>query len=141
MESMNFIVEIDLTYILELQPIFSLSGFLSDSWLKELSRLLSWVGLIIPALPMLFIFLLRRENPNKPFWVFITLGSLVFCPLSIGQIRWAPYLVIFILPAYAWLVALTIDNIQWKAPGRLHCILRLACLEFSYFGFIFQQVY
>ena len=124
-----------LAYINELQPIFSLSGFLSDSWLKESSKFLLWIGLIIPAFPMLFIFLLRRENPNKPFWVFITLGSLVFCPLAIGQIRWAPYLVIFIIPAYAWLVALIIDNIQWKAPGQLYYILRLSVLGVFIFCF------
>jgi hypothetical protein len=88
--------------ISELQPLLALHR-LPEEWLQELSRFTLWLGIALPAVPILLGGIRTSRGSERHLLTYLGLGALVYVPLAVAQIRWVPYAILFVLPVYALL--------------------------------------
>jgi hypothetical protein len=68
--------QVRLQHIGEAQPLF-LGGSQPN-----LSRFISFLGIAIPTIPVLVYHLVKRYKPDVRFWVYVSMGLLIFVPLN-----------------------------------------------------------
>jgi hypothetical protein len=122
---------VHLVKIKELQPVVPIHALSSDNPVQYLARFIIWLGIIIPGIPVLLYLLFRGSGSSRMAWVYILMASLVYLPLAFREIRWAPYVAILMLPGYAWLVTIIMQEITDRMQGVAAGILRITVLVAS----------
>jgi hypothetical protein len=99
-------IMVRLQHIGETQPVFS------GGWQSGLMRFFIFLGIAVPTIPVLVYLLVKRYKPDVRFWAYLSIGLVIFAPRALRQVRWAPYVGILFLPAYAWLVSKVLERVE-----------------------------
>ncbi len=104
-----------------------------------------WLGLALPALPMLAWNLRWPRRPeHRAAWTYLAIALALFLPLAFYQVRWTGYAVVLLLVPYAELLVRTFERIA-SAGARLQLLLRTAalvvfCGAFTVLGLVLMRV-
>ena len=120
--------QVHLAKIKELQPSISIKALTGDNWLTAFSKSFLWVGIILPGIPLLIARILRTRGSIRLCWGFIGILGLVYIPLSVMELRWAPYTAILMLPAYIWLVIILMQQATDTLRGSMAGLTRIGIL-------------
>jgi hypothetical protein len=120
--------QVHLAKIKELQPSISIKALTGEDWLTAFSKSFLWVGIILPGIPLLVARIRNTQGSTRLGWGFIGIFGLVFVPLSIMELRWAPYTVILILPGYIWLVITLMQQATDTLRGSMAGLARIGVL-------------
>ncbi len=112
----------------EAKPLLSISALYAGRWSEELARFIYWSGIAIPGIAVLLFQLARGRSPEIRFWTYLAIGLVVFLPHLFKNLRWAYYVAVLSLPAYAWLIGEVLHRISNSASGPKVAILRVAVL-------------
>ena len=124
----------------ELQPVISSANLTSDDWLPSLLKFDLWLGIIIPGIPALIYLAVKSHGIKKQLWFFLSICSLLYVPLSVNGIRWAPFTVILMLPGYIVLVASLLQIITRAYEGLTASLLRISLIVSSVIVFSMPTV-
>jgi hypothetical protein len=131
---------VHLSKIKELQPAISFTALNGEDWLNELSKFILWVGIIIPGIPLLISRIWKTSDDVRLGWSFIGILCLVYIPLSIAELRWAPYTAVLMLPGYIWFVTSLMQISSARLHGHMAGIARIAILVSSVVVFALPKV-
>jgi hypothetical protein len=98
--------QVRVQHIGEAQPL------ISGGWQRGLKYFFTCMGIGIPTIPVLVYHLFRRRKSDVRFWVYLSIGLLIFAPLAFQQIHWVPYVGILLLPGYTWLVSRVVEGAE-----------------------------
>jgi len=117
--------------ILEARPLVDFGDIASGNWKAEFVRFSYWMGLIIPAIPVIVLKLVKEPNPGKLFWIFIATTLLIYIPDTFIHLRWIHYAVIILLLPYAFLVSAVLGRVDAMTSGLLASVLRILVILLS----------
>jgi hypothetical protein len=125
--------------IKEIQPVVSLAKLQKGDWWSQVQKFCLWLGITLPVVPTLFVLIKKTRGPERRLWAYMAFSLLAFLPLAVQQIRWAPYVVILSLPAYAWLTAALLDWIKRVFSDKSAARMQIPVLVFCAIWFIFPN--
>ena len=117
--------------ISEVQPLVNIGNISEGIWKPEIGRFSYWMGLMIPALPVMITKLFRTPNPDKMFWVFLFTLFVVYIPHTFLHLRWIHYSVIILILPYAYLVSGILRKMDSLNPGILTSASRIFVILLS----------
>jgi len=120
-----------LSDVKELQPTVSLQAISSGEWGSQFARASLWLGIIVPGIPMLLYLIMKSTGTRRRAWLYLAVCLMVYLPLALKEIRWTPYVVILVLPAYALLVTRVMQYLAEKMATGTAGILRVLVLVAS----------
>jgi hypothetical protein len=110
--------QVRMQHIGEAHPLFW------GGWQRGLTRFSVYLGIAIPSIPVLVYHLVKRRKPDVRLWAYVAIGLLIFTPRAILKIRWVPYVGILLLPGYAWLISMVLENIEHRLSKRKVLLVR-----------------
>jgi hypothetical protein len=131
---------VHLSKIKELQPAISFAALNGEDWLNELSKFILWVGIIIPGIPLLISRIWKTSDDVQLCWSFIGILCIAYIPLSITELRWAPYTAVLMLPGYIWFVSSLMRISSERLHGNMAGIARISILVGSVVIFALPKV-
>jgi len=117
--------------IQEARPLVDFGNVASGNWKAALVRFSYWMGLIIPALPVIVLKLVKEPNPGKMFWVFIATIFLIYIPNTFIHLRWIHYAIICLILPYAYLISAVLSRIDTITSGLLASVSRILIILLS----------
>jgi len=100
--------------VTETQPIVSMVTFQFD-------RLIYFLGIGLMGIPyLLWLYWNEQDDVYRALWILIGIGLLVFLPLTLSAVRWAPYAEILLVPPYAHFVMQVFQKVEQGIgfPGK-----------------------
>ena len=122
--------------ISEALPLVNINKVVAGNWEVQFVRFITWMGILVPALPVLLIKLKKESEPQLRFWVLLAAAFLIFIPLTFMQTRWAHYAVIILLPPYAWLISSILRALDTSLAGWTSSTIRVLVILLSATVFI-----
>ena len=117
--------------ILEVLPLVNFEKISEGIWKPEIVRFSYWMGLLIPALPVLMTRLARDSNPEKMFWILLSTLLLIYIPYTFLHLRWIHYSVILLILPYAYLVSNILRKLESLNKGILASASRIFVILLS----------
>jgi hypothetical protein len=117
--------------ILEVLPLVDFHKVTEGIWKPELIRFCYWMGLLVPAMPVIVTRLVRTPGPDKLFWVFLSALLIIYVPYTFLHLRWIHYAVILLILPYAFLISSILRMIDSRKQGILASISRIFVILFS----------
>jgi hypothetical protein len=117
--------------ILEVIPLVDFNKISKGIWEPEIVRFSYWMGLLIPALPVIMTRLVRTPYPDKMFWILLSTLLIIYIPYTFLHLRWIHYSVILLILPYAYLVSSILRKMDSLNPGILASISRIFVILFS----------
>lgn len=128
----------------EALPLVNIEKVAAGDWRTQLVRFSYWMGIFIPALPVLLLRLWKTPDPKRWFWVILLVAAAVFVPLTFMQLRWIHYAVVILIPPYVWLISHILDTLElhlsgWKLSSLRILVILLSAAVFILPGALVKQ--
>lgn len=120
-------MEVWLKGVKEVQPLWKVGS-------QEFFRILIWIGPAFVCLP--FVIQKLKTEKEGSFWIFTSVGLMVFLPLALYQIRWSYYAIVFLLIPFTALLDQTIQWLEKKLRPPWFAVARAWTMIIFAIGFL-----